>query len=126
LNPLAVELAKLSLWLTTIATDQPLNFLDHHLCCGNSLIGARLEDLGRVPERKRKGADSLKLSWKITENLRAALTGAVQMVHRIAYRLYGLTQEENPIGETELEEMKRRRRLDAQFPSEPHKAANGG
>ena len=42
LNPLAVELAKLSLWLTTIATDQPLNFLDHHLRCGNSLIGARL------------------------------------------------------------------------------------
>ena len=29
LNPLAVELAKLSLWLTTISTDQPLNFLDH-------------------------------------------------------------------------------------------------
>src|SRR5207247_7948694 len=94
LNPLAVELAKLSLWLTTIATDQPLNFLDHHLCCGNSLIGARLEDLGHVPDKKRKGADRLKLSWKVTENLRAALTGAVQMVHGIAYRLSGLTQEQ--------------------------------
>lgn len=51
LNPLAVELAKLSLWLTTIATDQPLNFLDHHLRCGNSLIGARLDDLGGLPEK---------------------------------------------------------------------------
>ncbi|MEI8078815.1 MAG: class I SAM-dependent DNA methyltransferase, partial [bacterium] len=39
LNPLAVELAKLSLWLTTISSDQPLNFLDHHLRHGNSLIG---------------------------------------------------------------------------------------
>ena len=39
LNPLAVELAKLSLWLTTIAGDQPLNFLDHHLSRGNWLIG---------------------------------------------------------------------------------------
>src|SRR3989442_7487215 len=83
LNPLAVELAKLSLWLTTITSDQPLNFLDHHLCCGNSLIGARLEDLSHVPDKKGKTADGLKLSWKITENLRAALTRAVQMVHNI-------------------------------------------
>jgi len=83
LNPLAVELAKLSLWLTTISSDQPLNFLDHHLCCGNSLIGARLEDLSHVPDKKRKSVDGLKLSWKITENLRASLTKAVQMVHKI-------------------------------------------
>ena len=52
LNPLAVELAKLSLWLTTISTDQPLNFLDHHLRCGNSLIGARLDQLGSLPAKK--------------------------------------------------------------------------
>ena len=83
LNPLAVELAKLSLWLTTISVDQPLNFLDHHLCCGNSLIGARLEELSHVPDKKRKSADSLKLSWKITENLRASLTKAVQTVQSI-------------------------------------------
>jgi hypothetical protein len=83
LNPLAVELAKLALWLTTIAGDQPLNFLDHHLCCGNSLIGARLDDLSHVPDKKRKPADGLKLSWRITENLRASLTKAVQMVHNI-------------------------------------------
>jgi len=54
LNPLAVELAKLSLWLVTIATDKPLNFLDHHLRCGNSLIGARLDDLSELPVRKTR------------------------------------------------------------------------
>ncbi|MGC9514324.1 Eco57I restriction-modification methylase domain-containing protein [Methanocrinis sp.] len=42
LNPMAVELAKLSLWLTTVASNKPLSFLDHHLKCGNSLIGAEL------------------------------------------------------------------------------------
>ncbi len=42
LNPLAVELAKLSLWLSTVAKDRPLSFLDHHLRTGNALIGARL------------------------------------------------------------------------------------
>lgn len=45
INPMAVELAKLSLWLTTVAANKPLSFLDHHLRCGNSLIGAELEAL---------------------------------------------------------------------------------
>ncbi|MCB9140939.1 MAG: Eco57I restriction-modification methylase domain-containing protein [Anaerolineales bacterium] len=45
LNPLAVELAKLSLWLATVSKNKPLSFLDHHLRCGNSLIGARVADL---------------------------------------------------------------------------------
>jgi type I restriction-modification system DNA methylase subunit len=44
LNPLSVELAKLSLWLHTVSKDKALSFLDHHLRCGNSLIGARVED----------------------------------------------------------------------------------
>jgi len=52
LNPLAVELAKLSLWLATIAKDKPLSFLDHRLKCGNSLIGAKLEDLPWHPKKK--------------------------------------------------------------------------
>jgi hypothetical protein len=48
-NPLAVELAKLSLWLATVAVDKPLSFLDHHLKCGDSLVGARVADLGWAP-----------------------------------------------------------------------------
>ena len=40
LNPMAVELCKVSLWINAAVPDQPLNFLDHHIKCGNSLIGA--------------------------------------------------------------------------------------
>ena len=40
LNPMAVELAKLSLWLHSFTVGAPLSFLDHHLRWGNSLIGA--------------------------------------------------------------------------------------
>ncbi|WP_207590492.1 Eco57I restriction-modification methylase domain-containing protein [Halomontanus rarus] len=40
LNGMAVELAKLSMWLETLAADQPLAFLDHHLKTGNSLVGS--------------------------------------------------------------------------------------
>jgi len=43
INPMSVELAKVSLWLTAATNDQPLNFLDHHIKCGNSLIGATPE-----------------------------------------------------------------------------------
>ncbi|UPT64484.1 MAG: hypothetical protein M0D54_08225 [Hyphomonadaceae bacterium JAD_PAG50586_4] len=52
-NPMAVELAKVALWLHTFTVGAPLSFLDHHLRCGNSLFGfwvrqagARLEKLG--------------------------------------------------------------------------------
>jgi hypothetical protein len=45
LNPMAVELAKVSLWLDCFTLGAPLNFLDHHLRCGNSLIGATFEGL---------------------------------------------------------------------------------
>jgi hypothetical protein len=38
-NPLAVDLAKLSLWLATLAKDHPFTFLDHALRCGDSLVG---------------------------------------------------------------------------------------
>jgi len=53
-NPLAVELAKLSLWLTTLSEGKPLNFLDHRLKCGNSLIGAEIDDLSYHPNIKDK------------------------------------------------------------------------
>jgi len=43
LNPLAVELSKVSLWLRTLAAEQPLAFLDHHLKTGNSLVGSDIE-----------------------------------------------------------------------------------
>lgn len=48
LNPLAVDLAKLSLWLITVARDRPLSFLDHHLRAGDALVGARLDTLTAV------------------------------------------------------------------------------
>ncbi|MEU8552584.1 type IIL restriction-modification enzyme MmeI [Streptomyces anthocyanicus] len=38
-DPMAVELAKLSLWLVTLAKGRPFSFLDHALRCGDSLVG---------------------------------------------------------------------------------------
>ena len=53
-NPLAVEIAKVSLWLTTLRRDRPFTFLDHALRCGDSLLGLtsvdQLEALALQPE----------------------------------------------------------------------------
>lgn len=56
LNPLAVELAKLSIWLVTLAKGRPFGFLDHNLRCGDSLLGIhrldQLTELSMVPTGK--------------------------------------------------------------------------
>lgn len=48
INGMAVELAKLSLWLASMQAGRPLSFLNHHLKRGNSLMGAWLEEITGV------------------------------------------------------------------------------
>ncbi|HIU17831.1 MAG TPA: hypothetical protein IAB01_05185 [Candidatus Avidesulfovibrio excrementigallinarum] len=54
-NPLAVEMAKLSLWLTTLQKERPFTFLDHALRCGDALLGIvnaqQLEEFSLTPEK---------------------------------------------------------------------------
>ena len=57
LNPMAVELAKVSLWLDAFTIGAPLSFLDHHLRCGNSLIGATFKDLENATGKQPFGSD---------------------------------------------------------------------
>ena len=45
INPLAVELAKVSLWLDSFTIGTPLTFLDHHIRCGDSLIGLWMKNI---------------------------------------------------------------------------------
>ncbi|MEZ4529049.1 MAG: N-6 DNA methylase [Desulfobacterales bacterium] len=53
-NPMAVELAKVALWLHSASLCRPLSFLDHHLKCGNSLVGADLRRVARPGLESRK------------------------------------------------------------------------
>src|SRR3546814_17248693 len=50
-NPMAVELAKLALWLHTLTLGALLQFLDPHLRCGDSLYGALLDTVRTDPNR---------------------------------------------------------------------------
>lgn len=47
-NPMAVDLARLSLWLATLARDHEFTFLDHALKCGDSLVGLSTEQIESV------------------------------------------------------------------------------
>jgi len=57
-NPMAVEMAKLSLWLVTVQKDKPFTFLDHAFRCGDSLLGltdrAQIEHFHIDPERGKR------------------------------------------------------------------------
>lgn len=60
INPMAVELAKLSLWLITMMRNRPFSFLDHALKCGDSLVGvSNLRHLERFSLRDPDHAQPL-------------------------------------------------------------------
>jgi hypothetical protein len=56
LNPTAVQLAQVSLWIESLVADRPLSYFEHHVRCGNSLVGSWLERIGDppLPEMKPK------------------------------------------------------------------------
>ncbi|RLC65941.1 MAG: restriction endonuclease, partial [Chloroflexi bacterium] len=59
LNRMAVELAKVSLWLHTFTVGAPLSFLDHHLRWGNSLIGTDVRTVEQEIQATEAGQMSL-------------------------------------------------------------------
>ena len=68
-NPMAVELAKVALWLHTFTVGAPLSFLDHHLRCGDSLFGSWVRT---GIETATEQGGSLFLAEPITRATRAA------------------------------------------------------
>ena len=55
-NPLAVELCKVALWLEAHNPGEPLNFLDHHIKCGDSIVGLGHKDelMNGIPDEAFK------------------------------------------------------------------------
>ncbi|PKM08776.1 MAG: restriction endonuclease [Gammaproteobacteria bacterium HGW-Gammaproteobacteria-4] len=75
-NPMAVELAKLSLWLHTFTVGAPLSFLDHHLRCGDALFGERVGEV--ITELRRRGG--LFVEGDLTQ-----IAVASESLHEIGY-----------------------------------------
>lgn len=80
-NPLAVELAKLSLWIESHSEGLPLTFLDHRLLAGDSLTGPFFEYLFREPV---SGDDVQKLLWRdVNDGFRRAIASALTRVRQL-------------------------------------------
>ncbi|BCO30134.1 hypothetical protein TspCOW1_02370 [Thiohalobacter sp. COW1] len=81
MNPLAVELAKLSLWLTTLAKGRPFGFLDHNLRCGDSLLGIhRLDQLTQL--RMSPAADGFP-AFRNIDTIEKAVERAIELRRRL-------------------------------------------
>jgi len=73
-NPLAVELAKLSIWLVTLAKGRPFGFLDHNLRSGDSLLGiSNLEQLHYLDMNPDKGSLKRLFARKIDQAVEEAI-----------------------------------------------------
>lgn len=80
LNLLAVELAKLSIWLVTLAKGRPFGFLDHNLRCGDSLLGIhRLDQLTQL-SMNSTGQGQLRL---FGQNVEQAVREAIELRSRL-------------------------------------------
>ncbi len=105
LNPLAVELCKVALWLEAHNPGQPLNFLDHHIKCGNAIVGfVRREDVDKgVPDEAfttMPGDDKeIAAAWrKRNKKERKDFdTGQLPLSAEIEQRLTGLLSEWNKL-----------------------------
>lgn len=69
LNPMAVELCRVSLWMEAVEPGLPLSFLDAHLQCGNALLGA-------TPELMAKGVPDD--AWAVLEGDDRAINAALK------------------------------------------------
>lgn len=80
INPVAVELAKLSIWLVTLAKNRPFGFLDHNLRHGDSLLGIRdLDQLTALSMTPRTGDQQ----YIFATNIREAVDEAVKLRQRL-------------------------------------------
>ena len=77
-NPMAVELAKVSLWLHTFTAGAPLSFVDHHLRCGNSLFGCWVRE---AFDKTKKEGSPLFLHGPLNQATQAAM--AMQKIEQL-------------------------------------------
>ncbi|MGB8344341.1 MAG: restriction endonuclease, partial [Ktedonobacteraceae bacterium] len=83
-NPLAVEMAKLSLWLITLSKNKPFTFLDHALRPGDSLLGVSLPQLTSWSmDAQRNDGKARQMVW-IEPLIKDALETALKLRRRIS------------------------------------------
>lgn len=67
-DPLAIEMAQLSLWLTTMAYERPFSFLEHALRVGDSLVGVDLDQLRTQSLDRLEGGSERRVGFSLAVN----------------------------------------------------------
>lgn len=109
-NPMAVEIAKLSLWLTTLQKDRPFTFLNHCLRTGDSLLGlTSIEQLERFhidPKAKTTlplGVGAVRKALEVARERRRRLEGfGVETIRDAEEKARLLQESEEAIGALKL------------------------
>jgi hypothetical protein len=87
INPLAVEMAKLSLWLITMDRERPFGFLDDRLKCGDSLLGlVSVDQLEALHVAAKEGRRLHHGTLDFAEGWRSKLAEAADLRRRITAR----------------------------------------
>ncbi|MDE0644598.1 MAG: N-6 DNA methylase, partial [bacterium] len=95
INPMAVELCKVSLWMEANDRGRPLEFLDHHIVCGNSLLGTTPDLLEEgLPNEAFKAltGDDKKWVTKLRKTNRMELRQRDQGILDLGYSVYDSVQ----------------------------------
>lgn len=93
-NPLAVDLARLSMWLVTFAKEHPFTFVDHALRCGDSLLGVSREQIASLSLDIAKGAQ--------VETVRAVVEPAVKRAMELRTQIHAIGDPPDTIKLVEL------------------------
>jgi type I restriction-modification system DNA methylase subunit len=96
-NPLAVDLAKVSLWLRTLTSEQPPAFLDHHLKTGNALVGSDIEEINEI---ERKGDEIERNKLEAIANIHTAEGCGLDDLPADAYEQMAAAVEDEDAWET--------------------------
>ena len=100
-NPMAVELAKVALWLHTFTVGAPLSFLDHHLRSGDSLFGEWVGPVQRELEEHSMFANNVIQSAKAASagmlRIEEITDADVAEVKDSAERFAGVERATNPL-----------------------------
>jgi hypothetical protein len=97
-NPLAVDLAKLSLWLSTLAREHPFTFLDHSLRHGDSLVGLTKQQIAAFTWKPVQPGGQVLLFEKMFE----------ERIRRVAEVRRAIAEAEDSVPDADLRERLRR------------------
>jgi hypothetical protein len=86
-NPLAVDLARVALWLATAAADHPLSFLDHRLRVGDSLLGLTLAQVVSLEGLSRPAAGKRQTRQYVMLSVNDELVDEIALEHAVQNRL---------------------------------------